>query len=148
MSASYYIRRPFIVVGHKVTRENMAKVAEWCGGEVIEGEERTYIKVPVKRPTHKRQTEAWLGNYVVRSSAAFDGGFTYKVYTEDYLDKEFLRLERGEAYEIYTREFLNREMIRMDSGELGDDDSPKNRVVDNVRRLPVQASKNLRFKAH
>lgn len=130
MSASYYIRRPFIVVGHKVTKENMAWVAQWCGGTVMTDKRRTFIKVPVERPTHDRQTEAWVGNHVVRST--FNERPTFKVYTEDWLQKEFIEIEKG------------------DLGEADEYPTPTNRVIDNVRQLPSarEPRTNLHFKAH
>ncbi len=81
MKTEKYVRKPFYVEAVRVTAENMAEVASWCGG-TIEHQlptnvrpEFDYIKVNVERPTHPRQTMAAIGNWVLRV------GTSFKVYT-------------------------------------------------------------------
>lgn len=82
-------RKPFFVTGVMVTEENMAEVAEWCGGKVFSkapagGKAAFYIEVPVApRPRNKFQTQAHVGYWVLVSNARF------KVYTPEALTQSF-----------------------------------------------------------
>lgn len=80
-----HIRKPFVVGAVQITPMNMAEVAAACGGEVRhdgkkEGHfSRDYIKVKVKVAITERQTEGYVGDWIVRQ------GRTFKVYP----DKQF-----------------------------------------------------------
>lgn len=82
-----YVRRPFYVTSVIVTAENMAEVAEWCGGEILTEKQshRTvrYIKVPVARPMSEKQTKAFVADRVLKTKTDF------KVYTEDAFQRSF-----------------------------------------------------------
>lgn len=79
---SKFVRKPFVVEGLEVTAENIAEVAEWCGGEVRESNGKRgyrvqqYIKVAVKNPLNDRQTRAYVGDWVLSASTGF------KVYSK------------------------------------------------------------------
>lgn len=90
MRATRFMRQPFYVMGHKVTEENMEAIARWCEGHVIRDTDRPFIRVPVDRPTNKRQTEAYVGTWVTLSRQ--HGAKSFKVYTEEWLDKNFISL--------------------------------------------------------
>lgn len=74
-----HFRRPFSVEAVQVTRENMAEVAEWCGGEVTDtvsgsGKVRAvvpYVKVPVQDAKRAIATMALTGNWVVKMGTSF-----------------------------------------------------------------------------
>jgi hypothetical protein len=81
-----FIRKPFTIEAIEVTRENIAEVAAWCGGQLRTsdlskrgGREgfQQYIKVEVKKPLNDRQTRAYVGDWVTTNPG--DSG--YKVYT-------------------------------------------------------------------
>lgn len=70
-----YVRKPFFVDAVQVTAENLADVAEWCGGDVRTAGQAQYIKVRVVRPLNERQTKAMIGDWVLYAGTGF------KVYT-------------------------------------------------------------------
>lgn len=85
-----YYRKPFVVKAVEVTAENMEQVAKWCKGEVrtaVEEEGSTstvrYIKVDVKRPLNEKQTQAYVGDMVLRAGSGF------KVYTPKAFNQAF-----------------------------------------------------------
>lgn len=79
-----FARKPFYVDAVRVSEENMAKVAEWCGGEIKnDSQEGPYIKVKVHRPLTERQSMAFLGDWVLFAGTGF------KVYTPKAFDKSF-----------------------------------------------------------
>lgn len=94
MKATRFMRQPFFVSGFKVTIENMEEIAKWCEGYVIREAERPFIRVPVDRPTNRRQTEAYVGTWVLISKQR--GEKSFKVYTEEWLLKNFFELPEDE----------------------------------------------------
>jgi hypothetical protein len=82
-----YIRKPFEVDAVEVTDANMAELAEWCQGTLVEreGESRNYIKVRVIRALTERQTQAFIGDWVLYA------GTGYKVYTSRAFIKTFVK---------------------------------------------------------
>lgn len=86
-----FVRKSFPVDAVQVTPENMKLIAQWCGGQVMnDGEKeghlsRDYIKVRVAYPINERQTQAYLGDWVLKS------GKSFKVYTNSAFEKSFIR---------------------------------------------------------
>lgn len=84
-----FIRRPFTVKAIQVTPENIEAVAKWCGGEILESEDkgeqlsRRYIKVKTVNPKDRDQSMAFLGRWVLKS------GRQFKVYTDAAFRKNF-----------------------------------------------------------
>lgn len=80
-----YVRKQFPVQAARVTPQNIEELAEACGGKIMhDGEKegnfsRDYIKVLVQYPKNDRQTQAHVGDWLVKQ------GRNYKVY----LDKAF-----------------------------------------------------------
>lgn len=101
-----YRRVPFVVSAVKVTEENMAEVASWCGGEVlvltkkIEGVDTdvSYIKVKSQRPYNERQTKAFVDDSVTLSET---GGF--KVFTPTAFENGFEVISEEEREAGYAR---------------------------------------------
>lgn len=88
MKTHKFARKPFYVDSVRVTEHNMAEVAEWCGGSVVEDEKLgTFISVKVHRPLTERQTQAFIGDWVLF------GGTGYKVYTAKAFDKSFEKVK-------------------------------------------------------
>lgn len=84
-----FTRRTFEVEAVRVTEHNMYEIAEWCGGGVslTEGDDpKPYIKVNTSRPVNIRQTQAFPGDWVLKSP----GKDTYKVYTNRSLNQSFV----------------------------------------------------------
>lgn len=87
-----YVRKPFEVQAVQVTEENFEDIAAWCGGTIvttrapkeIDGlgatEEKRYIKVNVSRPLNERQTQAYVGDWLLEAEKGLkvyaDGPFT------------------------------------------------------------------------
>lgn len=85
------MRQPFIVTGYLVTPDNMEEIARWCGGHVNrETEPLVFVRVPVNRATHERQSRAYPGMYVLVSKHR--GEMSFKVYTKDWLDQNFFQM--------------------------------------------------------
>lgn len=84
-----FVRKEFAVEAVQVTPDNMADVAKWCVGKIMsDGEKeghlsRDYIKVRVAYPINERQTQAYLGDWVLKS------GKSFKVYTNSAFEKSF-----------------------------------------------------------
>lgn len=82
-------RLPFPINAVRVTQENMAAVAEWCGGEILHTQPRPdrpsspYIKVAAHSPMTHRQSKAFAGDWVsVR-------GKDFKVYTNGAFERNY-----------------------------------------------------------
>ena len=88
-TATRFMRIPFFVTGFRVTKDNMDAIAKWCEGHVIDSE-HPFVRVPVNRPTNKKQTEAYVGTWVILSTQR--GERSFKVYTEEWLRKQFFEL--------------------------------------------------------
>ena len=87
METRKFARKPFFVDAVRVTSENMERVAEWCQGDVNtiqngQSDER-YVKVRVHRPMTDRQTQAFVGDWVLYAGTGF------KVYTPKAFEKSF-----------------------------------------------------------
>ena len=83
-----YVRKPFEVRALQVTEENFEEVAKWCGGSIVttrspEGETKRYIKVNVSRPLNERQTQAYVGDWLLEA----DKGL--KVYADGPFVRNF-----------------------------------------------------------
>lgn len=86
-------RKPFEVEAVQVTEENFEDVAAWCGGSIVTVQEthqptllthpKRYIQVHVARPLSKRQTEAYVGDWILYASKG------YKVYSSRPFLKNF-----------------------------------------------------------
>ena len=78
-----YVRKPFYIEAVRVTAENMDEVAKWARGTIhVDGEER-YIKIKVHRPLNIRQTQAFVGNWVLSAGTGFKV-FTAKAFAENF----------------------------------------------------------------
>lgn len=93
LKTSKYTRKPFEVEAIQVTAENMEQVAKWCRGQLRRSagpggrNPQRYIKVPVKRFLTDRQTQAYVGDWVV--TAIEEGAKGFKVYTPKAFTKTF-----------------------------------------------------------
>ena len=82
------MRKPFYVDVVRVTKDNMAQVAEWCSGELRmlnrEGSEPVpYIQVQVIRPVNDRQTRAFAGDWVIKTETGWKV-YTHKAYKDSF----------------------------------------------------------------
>lgn len=76
IKAEQYARKPFLVDAIQVTAENMTEVGEWCSGSIRTDGPNKYIKVRVIRALTERQTQAFIGDWVLYA------GTSYKVYKD------------------------------------------------------------------
>lgn len=90
MKTHKFARRPFYVDAVRVTQANMEEVAEWCNGKIqTQGEdEAPYISIKVYRPLNDRQTQAFVGDWVL-----LYGSTGFKVYTPKAFDKSFEKVK-------------------------------------------------------
>lgn len=69
-----YVHKPSYVQAVLVTDENMAEVSQWCNGTIdkmVEYGGRSFIKVDVFKPVSIRQTRAFAGDYVLKTTQGF-----------------------------------------------------------------------------
>lgn len=90
IKTSKFARKPFYVDAVQVTAENMKDVAKWCQGDVrtmdlFEGKAHLpYIKVRVHQPLTDRQTQAYVGDWILSARTGF------KVYRNLAFEKNFV----------------------------------------------------------
>lgn len=88
MKTHKFARKPFYVDAVRVSEANMEEVAEWCEGKIVEHEtEGKYISVKVHRPLTERQTQAFIGDWVLFAGTGF------KVYVPKAFDKSFEKVK-------------------------------------------------------
>jgi len=69
----------------QVTAANLAEVAAWAGGTVqTDPEKQEYIKVATIRPLRDRQTQAYVGDWVLKTAVGL------KVYTNKAFHRGFI----------------------------------------------------------
>ncbi|UVK59357.1 hypothetical protein SEA_PHEROBRINE_74 [Gordonia phage Pherobrine] len=94
LETQMFQRKPFEVEAVQITEENFEKVAAWCSGSIVtvqekssfvdrEGPVKRHIQVPVARPLNKRQSEAYVGDWLLFASKGF------KVYANRPFLKNF-----------------------------------------------------------
>lgn len=93
-------RIPFFATAYQVTEENLQEIAAWCQGHVIDNDDRPFVRVPVIRPTHNKQTQAYVNDWVVATHQK--GEKSFKVYTDEWLWKQFYEMP-ADAYDNGTR---------------------------------------------
>lgn len=87
-----YVRKPFAVDAVCVSEENMREVAKWCGGQVRRlprWDPRSgtkFISVNVFKALNERQTQAFVGDWVLSSGTGPNG---FKVYTPRAFETSF-----------------------------------------------------------
>lgn len=95
METSKYVRKPFYVNAVRVDYDSMGDIANWCNGYINLGEDETerHIKVRVHRPMNERQTQAFVGDWVLKSESSF------KVYTDKAFKNQFVPVEEVDTSE-------------------------------------------------
>jgi hypothetical protein len=84
-----YFRKSFDVKAVQVTADNIHQVAKWCGGEVRKTSHsdpkkvRKYIQVTVIRAINDKQTQAFIGDWVLCTKSGF------KVYVDKAFNESF-----------------------------------------------------------
>lgn len=89
-----YTRKSFEIQAVQVTEENLEEVAKWCKGEIVtpaDAKKNRYIKAPVRRPLHLRQTQAFVGDWVLLFNTNF------KVYTDLAFRENFYPARKNEV---------------------------------------------------
>lgn len=140
------MRKPFVVSGYRVTDDtedtkgNMEAIAKWCEGNVVRNTERPFVRVPVNRPTNKKQTEAYDGTWVLLSYTP-RGEKSFKVYSAEWLEKNFLIVPE-EGFKTRSLEWIEKNLLSIpDEDEAleveGMEDTTNDKLVDNVLALPT-----------
>lgn len=99
MQIESYDRRPFRVEAIKVTKVNLQEVADWCKGKVKTTPPRKgdngvgvkYIRVRINRAVTDRQTQAMVGDWVLKTESGF------KVYPERAFRNSFVKATPNNA---------------------------------------------------
>lgn len=80
-----YTHIPLYVNAVQVTADNMETVAEWCGGTIqTDDQKKLFIKVAAIRPLRDRQTQAYVGDWVLRTDVGL------KTYTDKAFERGFV----------------------------------------------------------
>lgn len=82
-----FARKPFYVDAVRVSESNIEEVAEWCKGKVETEDGQTFIRVEVNRPLNERQTQAFIGDWVLFAGTGF------KVYQPKAFDRSFEKVK-------------------------------------------------------
>jgi hypothetical protein len=132
------MRQPFFVTGYQVTEENMESIATWCQGHIIVDGRARFIRVPVDRPSSVRQTKAYVDSWVLLSLND-RGERTFKVYSTEWLEKQFVKVTDGAMNEV-ARGILGDDEIQEENeeDEAESEAVEENRIAANLRLLPTQ----------
>lgn len=87
MKTHKFARKAFYVDAVRVSESNIEEVAEWCHGTIKEGADGKFIQVKVHRPLTERQTQAYIGDWVLYAGTGF------KVYVPKAFDKSFEKVK-------------------------------------------------------
>lgn len=87
MKTHKFARKPFYVDAVRVSEANIEEVAEWCDGKIQTNDEGKFISVKVHRPLTERQTQAFIGDWVLFAGTGF------KVYVPKAFDKSFEKVK-------------------------------------------------------
>lgn len=89
MKTHKFARKPFYVDAVRVSETNIEEVAQWCEGEIkTDSQGLRYIHVTnVHRPLNDKQTQAYLGDWVLLYGSGF------KVYIPKAFDKSFEKVK-------------------------------------------------------
>lgn len=118
-----YERLPFTIEAVEVTAENMKAVAKWCGGQIRTSGKRgiqKYIKVDVKRALNDRQTQAYIGDFVLKAGSGF------KIYTPRAFSESFRKKVEG------MMEVADRMVTREKTEETAEDDDFDSTTPDDL----------------
>ncbi len=58
-----YVRRRFLIKAVQVTADNMAEVADWCGGVVV-NDDKPHISVPIRQGQKRHYLQAFISDWV------------------------------------------------------------------------------------
>jgi len=83
MKTKKFIRKPLYVDAIQVTKENLSEIAKWCGGNVFQSEDISYIQVLHYKSKIVPRTKAFVGDWVLESRNG------YRVYTDKAFGKSF-----------------------------------------------------------
>lgn len=118
-----YERLPFTIEAVEVTAENMRAVAKWCGGQIRTSGKRgiqKYIKVDVKRALNDRQTQAYIGDFVLKAGSGF------KIYTPRAFSESFRKKVEG------MMDVADRMVAREQAEEKAEDDDFDSTTPDDL----------------
>lgn len=119
------MRRPFYVEAVQVTHKNMGEVCQWANGRIrITKTEPTarYIYIHVRAPMTKKQTQAFVGDWVLRQVSA-EGVVSFKIYGDDAFQKSFVGVQMLDPTTPRGEEFWVDEIspLKPSFKELGDE---------------------------
>lgn len=87
-----YVHTPLNVNAVQVTAENMVQASRWCGGQILNqpSDNRPYILVDVVRSNKPRQSQAFVGDWILET------GIGWKVYFDKAFRRDYLpALDQG-----------------------------------------------------
>jgi len=80
-----YTHVPLYVEAVQVTADNMTDIAEWAGSTIqTDSDKQQFIKVATIRPLRDRQTQAYVGDWVLKTDVGL------KVYTNKAFTRGFI----------------------------------------------------------
>lgn len=89
MKTHKFARKPFYVDAVRVSETNIEEVAAWCESEIkTDSDGKRYIHIPgVYRPAHEKQTQAYIGDWVLMTGTGF------KIYVPKAFDRSFEKVK-------------------------------------------------------
>lgn len=79
-----YTYKPLFVDAVRVTKDNMEEIAAWCQGTIEGSADRPYVKVNAIRAVRFRETQAFVGDWVLKSDVGF------KIYMHKAFQHNFI----------------------------------------------------------
>jgi hypothetical protein len=106
-----YTHIPLYVQAVRVTDENLDEVAEWCEGTICsierDGKDPVdYVKVATIRPMRERQTQAFPGDWVLKT------GIGIKVYTDKAFKRAFVEAPESDPAVLARAEEIFKEPVK------------------------------------
>lgn len=97
MNTHKFARKTFYVDAICVSEANIEEVAAWCSGEVqLDETGHQFIRVAVERPLTERQSQAFVGDWVLFASKGFKV-FTPKAFEKSFEKVRILTKEQADA---------------------------------------------------
>ena len=105
-----FMHVPLYVQAVQVTVDNMADVANWCEGIVVATPPHGLpcVKVATVRPLHPRQTQAYVGDWVLKTDVGL------KCYTPKAFERGFCPVPKDNDVKAETDPNLQRIMDLID----------------------------------
>ena len=103
ITTARYVKKPLYVEAVHITNANFAEVAKWCKGWIRTEHDpldsastKKYIKLETHNPINKRQTKAYVGDWLLKTSRGF------KIYTDKAFRESFDSVDQSVEAQVQS----------------------------------------------